>query len=388
MIPSVLAALGMTADGVAEGLYAIRHGFSARVAAVGFAIGAVIVWFANAATPLTFTVESIAVATRTVKERPLIFYVVALSAIPSIILGLTGLYSQLIELLDPSVIAGTIGGVGIILTGVGVDYLKQRPLVAGGSTLVGFAAYLLTEDLVLVIIAGAGTGTALHHLLPDRFQKLGTGAGDDDEAADEGSEKDETDGEDGEDEEDGGDESSRKGSFRPIPFEWGRIMSRPVLVGAFAVFALRTGAVVSYDTVNANLAGQDPTLDSVTFMAGVGSLASSVLGGPPLETTPAPMAATPEPVLSTALYMALMAGVCALALVRRVGTFVPLQAIAGFLIVLGIPVIMPEQLPTALESPIPGGTALAITALSNPFYGIVAGELVAIVIELAGGLAG
>jgi adenine/guanine/hypoxanthine permease len=381
MIPSVLAALGMTADGVAEGLYAIRHGFSARVAAVGFAIGAAIVWFANAATPLTFTVESIAVATRTVKERPLIFYVVALSAIPSIILGVTGLYSQLIELLNPSVIAGTIGGVGIILTGVGVDYLKQRPFVAGGSTLVGFAAYLLTEDLVLVIIAGVGTGTALHHLLPDRFQKLGTGAGEDDEAGDEGSEKDEAD---EADEEDGGDESSGKGSFRPIPFEWGRIMSRPVLVGAFAVFALRTGAVVSYDTVNANLAGQDPTLDSVTFMAGVGSLASSLLGGPPLETTPAPMAATPEPVLSTALYMALMAGVCALALVRRVGTFVPLQAIAGFLIVLGIPVIMPEQLPTALESPIPGVTALAITALTNPFYGIVAGEIVALVTEVMG----
>jgi adenine/guanine/hypoxanthine permease len=379
MIPSVLAALGMTADGVAEGLYAIRHGFSARVAAVGFAIGAVIVWFANAATPLTFTVESIAVATRTVKERPLIFYVVALSAIPSIILGLTGLYSQLIELLDPSVIAGTIGGVGIILTGVGVDYLKQRPLVAGGSTLVGFAAYLLTEDLVLVIISGVSTGTALHHLLPERFQKLGAGAGEDDEAADEGSE---------EDEEAGAGESSEQGSFRPIPFEWGRIVSRPVLVGAFAVFALRTGAVVSYDTVNANLAGQDPTLDSVTFMAGVGSLASSVLGGPPLETTPAPMAATPEPVLSTALYMVLMAGVCALALVRRVGTFVPLQAIAGFLIVLGIPVIMPEQLPTALESPIPGGTALAITALTNPFYGIVAGELVALVSEIMGISAG
>lgn len=380
MIPSVLAALGMTADGVAEGLYAIRHGFSARVAAVGFAIGAVIVWFANAATPLTFTVESIAVATRTVKERPLIFYVVALSAIPSIVLGVTGLYSQLVELLNPSVIAGTIGGVGIILTGVGVDYLKQRPLVAGGSTLVGFTAYLLTEDLVLVIIAGVATGTALHHLLPDRFQKLGSGAGEDDGAAAEGSEEGGKEG--------GGDESSEKGSFRPIPFEWRRMVSRPVLVGAFAVFALRTGAVVSYDTVNANLAGQDPTLDSVTFMAGLGSLASSVLGGPPLETTPAPMAATPEPVLSTALYMALMAGVCALALVRRVGTFVPLQAIAGFLIVLGIPVIIPEQLPTALESPIPGGTALAITALTNPFYGIVAGELVAIVTELIGGSVG
>lgn len=374
MFAAILAALGMTADGMAEGLYAIRHGFSARVAAVGFGIGAALVWFTNAVTPLTFTVESIAVATRTVKERPLIFYVVVLSTIPSIILGVTGLYSELVALLDPAVIAGTIGGVGIILTGVGVDYIKQRPIVAGASTVVGFGVYLLTEDLVLTIIGAVVVGTALHHVMPERFRDLSfAGGGAEDEADD-----------DSTSEEDADEEDKEQDAFRPIPFDFGKIVSRPVLVGAFAVFALRTGAVVSYDTVNANLAGQEPTLDAMTLTAGAGSLASALLGGAPLETTPAPMAATPEPVFSTALYMALMAIVCGLGLVRRVGTFVPLQAIAGFLIVLGIPVIMPEQLPTALEFPVAGGTALAVTALTNPFYGILAGELVALVVDFLG----
>ncbi|MBA2557837.1 MAG: hypothetical protein H0V12_10925 [Chloroflexi bacterium] len=84
---SILTAVGMTADGVAEGLYAIRHGFSARAAGVAYAIGAVVAWLYNAVAPITFTVESITVATRTATKRPQILYIVALSAIPSIALG-------------------------------------------------------------------------------------------------------------------------------------------------------------------------------------------------------------------------------------------------------------------------------------------------------------
>ena len=80
--------------------------------------------------------------------------------------------------------------------------------------------------------------------------------------------------------------------------------------------------------------------------------------------------------------MALMAVLTFAGLVGRLGKFIPLESIAGFLIVLGIPVIMPENLPTAVEDPIPGGTALAVTALSNPFYGILAGEAVNLLIEV------
>jgi adenine/guanine/hypoxanthine permease len=363
VISIILAALGMTADGVAEGLYAVKHGFSARAASVGYALGAVVAFLGNVVTPITFTVESIAIATRTATSRPQIFYIVVLSAIPSIALGALGLYSTLVGLLDPAVIAGTIGGVGIILTGVGIDYLKARPLVAGASTIVGLGAWFLFQDLVPVIIGGVAAGTLVARVVPERFQP-GAAAADEDRGETEGGEEEDGD------------------RFRPIPFRLGDILSKPVILGAFAVFSLRTGAVVSYDTVNADLAGTDPTLDATTLMAGLSSLASGLLGGPPLETTPAPMASASDPVLSTVLFMALMAAVTGLGLVTRVGRFVPLQAIAGFLIVLGIPVIMPEQLPTALEAPLAGGTALAVTALTNPFYGILAGELVALLVEL------
>lgn len=60
MFAAIVAALGMTADGMAEGIYAVRHRFSARAASIGYAIGAVVGWFYQVVTPITFTVESIA----------------------------------------------------------------------------------------------------------------------------------------------------------------------------------------------------------------------------------------------------------------------------------------------------------------------------------------
>jgi adenine/guanine/hypoxanthine permease len=365
MIEAIIAAFGMCADGVAEGMYAIRHRFSARAAGFGYAIGAALTWFYGAVTPITFTVESITVATRTAQSRPQIMYIVILSAIPSIILGLSGLYSSFIEVLDEAVIGGIIAGVGIILTEVGVGYVEEKPHTAGLSTAGGVVAYLLTENLVWVIVASVILGTLAERYAPERFRKENGGEENDEE---------EGDGEGGGD---------RFGRIKLNPKEW---LSRPVLIGAFSLFALRTGAVVSYDTVNSNLAGVEPHLDGVTLMAGLGSLASALMGGGPIETTPAPMAATPDPVFSTALFMALMAAITLFGLVRRVGEYVPLQAIAGFLIVLGIFVILPQQLPQVVENPLPGAAALAITAFSNPFYGILAGEAVALVMGF--GIAG
>ena len=368
----------MTADGVAEGLYAVRHRFSARAAGFGYAVGAVLAWFFGLVTPITFTVESITVATRTSKERPQILYIVLLSAIPSIILGVTGLYSDFVNLLNVSVIAGIIAGVGIILTRVGFTYLEQKMATTSVSIIAGVVTYLITNDLVPVIIAAVVTGSLADRFLPERFQKRGE-------------EKDERGGQKGNGTKEGGkqeddEEKGEKNRFGLMSLDLKAMIARPVLIGAFSLFALRTGAVVSYGTVNAELANQPANLDLVTLMAGMGSLVSALAGGAPVETTPAPMAAASDPVLSTALFMAIMAGVTLSGLVGRLGRYIPLEAIAGFLVVLGIFVIIPQQLPNLVEDPLPGATALAVTALSNPFYGIIAGELVLLVTMIGLGM--
>lgn len=42
---------------------------------------------------------------------------------------------------------------------------------------------------------------------------------------------------------------------------WRDLITRPVIVGAYAFCALRTGELISYATVNADLANVDPHLD-------------------------------------------------------------------------------------------------------------------------------
>lgn len=372
MFGAIIAALGMTADGLAEGLYAVRHRFSARAASVGYAIGALLGWFYQVVTPVTFTVESITVASHSVKKPPQILYAVALSAVPSIILGLFGLYSAFVDWLEPAVVAGVIAGVGIILTRVGLKYLRDHPAAAVPSVAAGVLTFALTDNLVFVIVASMAAGTAAIYLLPKRFQPGAT-------EEDNPEEKQERE----QEQEEARDNGQRK---RPgwlghgihlIPFRWRDMVAPAVLIGAFSVFALRTGAVVSYDRVNSDIAGQDPNLDGMTVIAGVASLASGLLGGPPIETTPAPMAATSMPVFSTVLFMALMAVVTFLGLVGRLGSHIPLEGIAGFLVVIGIPIIMPDNLPTVAAAPLAGGVALAITALTNPFYGLLAGQAAA-----------
>lgn len=369
MFGAIIAALGMTADGLAEGLYAARHRFSARAASLGFAIGAALGWFYQVVTPINFTVESITVASHSVKRPPHIMYVVVLSAVPSIVLGLLGLYSSFVEWLDPAVVAGVIVGVGIILTRVGIDYVRDRPAVALPALAAGVLVYAVTENLVLVIIASMVLGTLARYLIPRRFQP---------DAKELSLERQEEHAAEAEEEHYAARSKPHRFGhpIRPIAFRWRDIVTPGVLIGAFSLFALRTGAVVSYDRVNSDLAGQEPELDAVTVLAGVGSLASGLLGGPPIETTPAPMADTSQPVFSTVLFMALMAVITFVGLIGRLGRYVPLQAIAGFLVVLGVPVIMPENLPTASDSPLAGGAALVVTAVSNPFYGLLAGQAV------------
>jgi AGZA family xanthine/uracil permease-like MFS transporter len=170
LFAAIIAALGMTADGLAEGLYAVRHRFSARAASIGYAIGAAVGWFYNLVTPITFTVESITIATRAVKKPPQILYVVALSAVPSIVLGLLGLYSTFVNWLDPGVVAGVVAGVGVILAGVGVGYIRDRPFVAVPSVTAGVVGYALTDNLVAVILVSLAAGTTACHLVPDRLR--------------------------------------------------------------------------------------------------------------------------------------------------------------------------------------------------------------------------
>jgi AGZA family xanthine/uracil permease-like MFS transporter len=68
-------------------------------------------------------------------------------------------------------------------------------------------------------------------------------------------------------------------------------------------------------------------------------------------------------------------------LLPKIGNYVPSESIAGFLFVLGAIVTTPGSAMAALSvADIPGGAmvggiTMTVTAISNPFYGMLAGVI-------------
>jgi AGZA family xanthine/uracil permease-like MFS transporter len=83
--------------------------------------------------------------------------------------------------------------------------------------------------------------------------------------------------------------------------------------------------------------------------------------------------AAPHPVLAGILMMSLMAVILITGLLPRIGKYVPMESIAGFLLVLGAVVTFPVNAKLAMEDPVVGGVTAVVTATTDPFTGMAAG---------------
>lgn len=113
-------------------------------------------------------------------------------------------------------------------------------------------------------------------------------------------------------------------------------------------------------------------------------MGTSLLGGAPVETIISATASAPEPVIAGCLMMLIMAAILALGLLQKVGKYVPSSSIAGFLFVLGMFVIFPENAATALagKEQLVAATTMLVTALVDPFVGLLSGGLLKILLPL------
>ena len=64
-----------------------------------------------------------------------------------------------------------------------------------------------------------------------------------------------------------------------------------------------------------------------------------------------------------------------LGLIGKAARYIPVQAVTGFLLLLGALIIFPENAPLAMqEDPIVGGVTATVTAATmDPFVGMIAG---------------
>ncbi|MEG2857915.1 MAG: NCS2 family permease, partial [Clostridia bacterium] len=92
-------------------------------------------------------------------------------------------------------------------------------------------------------------------------------------------------------------------------------------------------------------------------------------------------------VLAGVIMMVIMAGILFFALLPKIGKFVPSQSIAGFLFVLGAFATVPASAGVAFAAdgnPAVGAVTMAVTAVSDPFFGMLAGIALKVIMSFGG----
>ena len=127
-------------------------------------------------------------------------------------------------------------------------------------------------------------------------------------------------------------------------------------------------------------------LNLLTSSQALADMGTSLLGGAPVETIISATASAPEPVIAGVLMMLIMAVILFVGWLPKIGKYVPSSSIAGFLLVLGLFVTFPENAATALagKEQLTAATTLVITALVDPFTGLLAGGAMKFVLPLLG----
>ena len=392
----IVGALSMLADVIGEGLVGISLGWAAKPTGIGFIVGLVFLLGFRSLAPVSFEVESLTIVSRIAKrEWHIMIYAVILAGIIGAILGAIGAYSTIVEFIGPAIQYGMMTGVGIVLAIVAVDLIKENKMIgiisAASAFLVYFATrsdpsaiiYALAVSVVISVIVGRFRKfdpilpdikrEKIHLVLP--WKKFGQlfRSYQSYEVSD-----------------------SNAGSQKTTTVIKRLTRSDKILIvrAALTLLALRVETSIAYPSIDYDIAGVPQVtgsgasiFDATNIIAGLAGFTSAIFGGAPLEPIISGTAAAPNPILAAALMMAFAAVILLLGLMGRAARYVPLQAVTGFLLLLGTLIIFPENAPLAMESdPLVGGVTAVVTAATmDPFIGMIAGLIVKGLVAISGG---
>ena len=378
LFPFLMAVVFVGINGLTMLAFARTQGFRLKPSGLAFLAGGFMILVAGLVTPLSGQSAFLAVAGRQEEEKQRVMALL-LAAVGSTILGLTGAISWVIEFAGPSVIAGMMAGVGLMLAQVGVDFVtdKQKGNFIVGSTslisaLVIFALFSTpaspftsTHALVYTVAGSVALSTLVYWLVP---------------AARKGAKPDDATTNDTED-----------FKFWQKKYwtggEWSIVkpkLSIAAILSALALICLGIGITTSFGTINTNMVPEAVTIgtqnfDHLMLITGLADFIGVIFGGMPLEPIISATAATAWPVLAAFVLMVALGVLCILGVVLKLCKYLPAQSIAGFLVVIGVFstfVLNVRNANFAADMP-SAAIALGVTALTkNPFIGMVAGILV------------
>ena len=354
----LIVALGVVINAIPGGLYALTFGFASVPTAAGFIIGAIGCGVLGVVAPISFQAETLTLVGtmgRTVQER---ISMVFLEGVILLAVGLLGLFKVIVAFIGPVITYAMMAGVGIVLAKVAVEMTVRNPSVGSSSIIAALLSYYITPnpaDKLIYAIVSCVAISSLVSVWLNRNQQLAVEPG------------------------------HERFVMRKLSF------TKNVVRGALGLSALNIGANIAFGNITAQtLAKTEVNLDHLTIISSIADIVSSLFGGAPVQAIISATGAAPHPLASGVLMMVIMAAILAAGLLVKIGKYVPNESIAGFLLVLGAIVTVPINASLALSSgvgsvdTIIGGVTMTVTAIADPFMGMVSGLLVKALISMFG----
>ncbi len=358
-IQDIVSIVGALSDGIASGLIALYYGFMAFPTGIAFALAALLALVWGLVTPISFQAETIVLAGsmgRNLRERISIIF---LCGIVMTALGVFGLLGAIVDYIGEIILAGMLAGVGVILVKTSIEIARDSIKAGIGSFVSALPVWFFTENLAYTVVVSLIVGTIVHNLIkadPNSLQEV------------------------------------ELENTKFIGDTWGEkiknqlIMQKPIInswriwKAVFALIALQIGTYISYGTITASMANTSFSVDKLTVMTGLSQLVSSIFGGAPLAPIVSITAVADHPISASVVLMAIMALLLLFLILPKLGKLIPVGATAGYLFIIGAIIVIPDNLIFAVQDGnMVGIITFVITAVSDPFIGMVAGVLASLI---------
>jgi len=343
LLKDLLAALSVVLNGLPQGLLALSFGFASVPTAFAFIVGAAGCLVLGVVAPVSFQAETITLAGtmgKNMKERT---SMIVVAAVGMTAIGLFGLLEKIVAFIGPAITNGMMAGVGIMLANVALGMAKRNKIIGFCSIGISFAVYMITKDLVYTVTLSVVGSSFLALALKQKTDIKIT-------------------------------EREKLIFQKPV-------INASVIQGALALICLNIGANIAFGEITGSIANTEVNIDHLSIVSSLADLASALFGGGPVESIISATGGAPDPLRSAVLMMSIMAIILFAGLLPKIGNYVPSESIAGFLFVLGAVVTAPSSAMAALSvTDIPGGAmvggiTMTVTAISDPFYGMLAGVI-------------
>lgn len=352
-LADLMAAVGVVLNGIPQGIMAMGLGLAVFPTTFSFLLVAGINFVFNSVAPVSFQAESLALTGKLGRNPREYTSIIFGGSIIMVIIGLTGTLTTIVRLLGNHIIAGMMAGVGIMLARIALDMCKvhHHSLTGWVSVAVAVIIYLISKDLVWTICLSVII-SSLYAMWGEHYRaKLPAHV------------------------------TARRFIFTKPQFNY------RIIRGALSLACLNIGANLSYGLITGQMTGIKPNpvnLNLLTTSQALADMGTSLLGGAPVETIISATASAPEPVIAGCLMMLIMAVILIVGWLPKIGKYVPSSSIAGFLFVLGVFVTFPENAATALagKGQLTAATTMLITALVDPFIGLLSGGVLKVALPL------